>query len=357
MPDELLRAPQFSLPQAEKEARLLPRLLQLVDHHRRACAPYARFLAAIGWDGAAETLADLPQLPVGVFKSHDLRSIPEDEVFRVLTSSGTTGQRVSRIFIDREAAALQTRALAAAMARVLGPQRLPMLIVDAPATVKRTASLNARTAGVLGMMTFGRTHCFALDDSLMPDRASIARFLERFGGAPFLMFGFTFMVWARLFEPLRQSGLDMSNGILIHSGGWKGLQDRQVDNSAFKESLKAAFGLTRIHNFYGMVEQIGSVFLEDEDGFLHAPDFAEIIVRDPVTWAPAAPGQIGVIQVLSTLPRSYPGHSVLTEDLGSWYPEDASGAWRGKRLRVHGRVPQAELRGCGDVHAAIGGRP
>lgn len=352
MCDDLLQAPQFSLSQTDKEALLLPRLLELVEHHRHACPPYARFLAATGWTGSADSVAAIPHLPVGVFKSHELRSVPEEEVFRVLTSSGTTGQKVSRIFVDREAATLQTRALAAAMARELGPQRLPMLIVDAPSTVKRAASFNARAAGVLGMMTFGRAHCYALDDDMVPDRAAIAQFIDRFGSAPFLIFGFTFMVWAYLYEPLRDAGLDMGNGILIHSGGWKKLQDRQVDNATFKASLNAAFGLHRIHNFYGMVEQIGSVFLEGEDGFLHAPNFADVIVRDPVSWEPAAPGETGVIQVLSTLPRSYPGHSILTEDMGAWYPEEAGAPWQGKRLVVHGRAPKAELRGCGDVHAA-----
>jgi len=98
-----------------------------------------------------------------------------------------------------------------------------------------------------------------------------------------------------------------------------------------------------------MVEQIGSVFLEDEDGFLHCPSFAEVIIRDPATWEPAAAGQTGIIQVLSILPRSYPGHSILTEDLGAWFPEQPGRAWHGRRLRVQGRIPRAELRGCGDV--------
>lgn len=355
MADDPIWQPQFTLPQDQKEAALLPRLLELVDHHRRNCAPYARFLAATGWTSEAATLADIPHLPVGVFKSHELRSIPEDEVFRVLTSSGTTGQRVSRIFVDKDAAATQTRCLSAALARIIGNQRLPMLIVDAPSTVKRAASFNARAAGVLGMMTFGRAHCFALDDEMAPDVPAIEIFLAQFGGSPFLIFGFTFMVWAYLREPLRQAGLDMRNGILIHSGGWKKLQDLQVDNATFKATLKAEFGLERSHNFYGMVEQIGSVFLEGGDGFLHAPHFSEVIVRDPATWQPAEPGKQGVIQVLSVLPRSYPGHSILTEDLGAWYPEEPGAAWRGKRLEVHGRAPKAELRGCGDVHGAMKG--
>ena len=38
---------------------------------------------------------DLPFLPVRLFKERDLKSIPDEQVFKVMTSSGTTGQAVS----------------------------------------------------------------------------------------------------------------------------------------------------------------------------------------------------------------------------------------------------------------------
>ena len=45
--------------------------------------------------------------------------------------------------------------------------------------------------------------------------------------------------------------------------------------------------MTRVHNFYGMAEQMGTVYLECDDGLLHAPAFADVVIRDPVTWAAA----------------------------------------------------------------------
>ena len=61
--------------------------------------------------------------------------------------------------------------------------------------------------------------------------------------------------------------------------------------------------------------------------------------------------------MLSALPGSYPGHSILTEDLGVLCGEDEPEAGRrGRCFQVLGRVPEAELRGCSDVHA-YGGRP
>ncbi|MBC8037227.1 MAG: acyl-protein synthetase [Rhizobiales bacterium] len=349
--------PQFTLPQAEKDERLLCEMNCLTEHHRLACPGYGRILDGIGWGAGrqAASMSELPWLPVGLFKSHDLLSVPPDEIFRVLTSSGTTNARTSRIFIDRDAAQLQTQALACVMRTLLGPKRLPMLIIDTKSTITGRSQFNARMAGILGMMTFGRDHVFVLGDDMVPDRAAITEFLGRHAGQPIFVFGFTFMIWSHLLLPLRELGLDFSQAILLHGGGWKKLQDQSVDNATYKDGLRDAFGINRVHNFYGMIEQIGSIFLEDGDGWLHAPDFADVLVRDPHTWQEAPPGVPGVIQVMSILPRSYPGHAILTGDLGVWQPEESSaGRWTGKRLRVIGRLQKTELRGCSDTHAFKG---
>ncbi len=356
-PDALRQRPAFGVPPGEKEAWLLEELRSLTAWHASRCPGYRRLLEATGQEGrAAANLADLPYLPVGLFKSHELRSVEREEVFRVLTSSGTTGQAVSRISLDRETAALQVEALASIMKEVLGPARLPMLVVDSPAVIKERP-LSARGAGVLGMINFGRAPRFVLDQDMRLDEAGLRAFLAEHGGRPFLIFGFTFMVWRYLHAQAAGRNLDLSGGVLVHSGGWKKLQELAVDNAEFRRRLREDLGVERVHNFYGMVEQVGSVFLEGADGFLHAPWFADVIVRDPVTWREAEPGQAGVIQVLSALPRSYPGHSILTEDLGTVMPEDGANGWRGKRITIHGRLPRAELRGCSDTHAFGRERP
>src|SRR4051794_35337029 len=130
--DELLRAPQYSLTQAEKETHLLNVMRELVEHHRRTCPAYDRMLTSVGSAPELDSLADVPYLPVGLFKSHLLASVPDAEIFKTLTSSGTTGQQVSRIVLDRVTAQRQAQALAAIMTHLLGPRRLPMIIVDTP---------------------------------------------------------------------------------------------------------------------------------------------------------------------------------------------------------------------------------
>ena len=182
---------------------------------------------------------------------------------------------------------------------------------------------------------------------------AVSEFLERAGDKPFMMFGFTFMVWEHLYGQFKGQKLDLSNGILIHSGGWKKMIEQSVDNSTFKSKLGEEFKLQKISNFYGMVEQIGSIFLEGNDDLLYPPSFAEVIIRHPETWNECEPGEVGLIQVLSMIPRSYPGHSVITEDLGVIENISDKGNYSGKGIRIMGRVKKAELRGCSDVIASV----
>ena len=356
--NDLFLIKQYSMLQETKNALLSKNLLALTQYHLLHCSDYARLISIFHpeWD-RHEELTKIPYLPVGLFKKSRLLSIPDEEVFKVLTSSGTTSDNVSRIYLDRETARRQTLALSRIMTHVLGQRRLPMIIVDSKDLIKNPRTFSARGAGVLGMMSFGRKHFYALNENMELDKDGIESFLNENGQDPFLIFGFTFMLWKYFLLRFGEAGPDLSKGILFHSGGWKKLQEDAVDNKTFKRKFKQVTDLERIYNFYGMVEQVGSVFLEGEDGFLFAPNFADIIIRDPRTWEEAPIGRPGIIQVLSLLPLSYPGHSLLTEDIGVLHGvDDAPCGRKGKYFSVIGRVPRAELRGCSDTHAYGGAK-
>ena len=51
-----------------------------------------------------------------------------------------------------------------------------------------------------------------------------------------------------------------------------------VDNSEFKNRISGVSNITNIHNYYGMVEQTGSIFVECEYGFFHTPSFSDVII-------------------------------------------------------------------------------
>jgi hypothetical protein len=353
----LLELPPYGMPQVEKRARLLPMLRELTELHASRCLPYRNVLDRV-FGGAdrlrIERLEDVPFLPVTLFKSHALSSVPESEVVKVLTSSGTTGQEPSRIYLDAETASVQSAVLVKVAQRFLGKDRLPMVILDHAGVVRDRRSFSARGAGILGMAQFGHRPFYALREDMSLDLDGLRAYLAGVAGRKVLLFGFTFMVWQHLVQVLERAGerLDIPGGILVHSGGWKKLQEAAVDPGAFRERVQAATGVDQVINFYGMVEQVGGVYFENPLHYLQAPIYSEVIVRDPVTLEPLPDGQPGLVQVLSCLPTSYPGHSLLTEDLGVIRGVDPEGTGMGGRcFEILGRVPKAELRGCSDTFA------
>jgi hypothetical protein len=349
--EALVHAAPYSLRQAEKSARLLGGMSELVRYHYENCRPYARIVDA-AWGGlkAYGSVADIPYVPVGIFKRLELATTKTPTM--VMQSSGTTGQAPSRIIVDSETATRQSLALVATFRPILGSRRLPFLVIDSRDVIS-AADLTARGAGVLGMMKFGGKTAFALDPGLDVDKDTIQSFVAANGGTPFLIFGFTFLIWSKLYQNYADSELDLSKAILVHSGGWKKLEAERVSNTEFRSALRRRFNLTNVYNFYGFVEQIGSIFMEGADGLLYAPNFTDVIIRRPDTWEPAEIGEEGIIQAISLLPRSYPGHSVLTEDVGTVVTVDGGVGGRfGQAIRVSGRVAKAELRGCSDVIAA-----
>ena len=108
--------------------------------------------------------------------------------------------------------------------------------------------------------------------------------------------------------------------------------------------------LKHIYNYYGMVEQVGSIFVECEEGFLHPPIFSDVIIRDKINLKPLKINNTGIVQVNSCLPKSYPGHILLTEDVGIIHGiDDCKCGRKGKYFSIQRRLKKAELRGCSDT--------
>ena len=356
--EELLNIAPYSLSKADKEKMLTDRLLELTRYHQANCPEYARMLSSISFD--ADRIAsyyELPFLPVRLFKEMELRSVSKEEVIKTMTSSGTTGQAVSKIFLDKNTSSNQQKTMVKIVSDYTGSGRMPMIIIDCPSVVKNRAMFSARGAGILGFSIFGAKKIYALDDDMKLDVDTLSEFLKRYKGKNILLFGFTFMIWQHFYKELlrlREEGItfDLSDGILIHGGGWKKLTSEAVSEEEFHKRLKDACGLEHIHDYYGMVEQTGCIYMECEYGHLHASIFSDVITRRAIDFSICGLGEKGIIQVVSTIPESYPGHSLLTEDEGIILGEDDCPCGRkGKYFKILGRLKNAEIRGCSDTYA------
>lgn len=327
-------------------------LNDLTERHMLNCKAYGDFVRSMYPAGKAADLGGVPFLPVRAFKEFALKSIPDDQVYKTMRSSGTSGQ-YSQIFLDRETAQKQTRALVDIFTDAFGKGRFPMLVIDTESTVKDRLKFSARTAAINGFSMFSRERCFALDNDMAPDYGRIRAFLEQNREKRIFVFGFTFLIWNTLVKKLRRTGerLTLDNAFILHGGGWKKLEAEKVSNDMFKAALNQTTGCTNVRNYYGMVEQTGTIFMECEAGRMHASAQASALIRDPQTHAVCEHGQTGLIQVFSTIQDSYPGHSLLTEDVGRTYAgESCSCGHSGIIVEIDGRLARAGVRGCSDAY-------
>jgi hypothetical protein len=98
-----------------------------------------------------------------------------------------------------------------------------------------------------------------------------------------------------------------------------------------------------------MVEQLGLIYPMCEEGFYHCPEGSDIIIRDK-NGNVCPDNKEGLIQSISPLPISYPGHSLLTEDIGKSYSSPCICGRDTKRFKVLGRLNKLIPRGCSDAY-------
>jgi hypothetical protein len=361
--DALLGGPAFAVEPGRHHAGLMELLRDELAHAADCNARLRNYYRAwpIDWR-EAETIADLPYLPVAAFKANPpLSLVTEGQITKTLASSATTGQTPSRVVLDAETAKRMAKGIMAIIRSFIGPARRPYLVVDTAESLAGVAELGARSAAIQGLRPFSSEVVCCLDKGddgeLALDEARLFEFARRCEASEVLVYGFTHILWQQFAEPLRAKGvcLNMPNVRVLHSGGWKRLESQAVTRAAFAEGIAAVFGCSESHiiDFYGMVENVGVVYPDCEHGNKHVPAFGEVIIRDPLTLSPVRLGESGLIQVCSTLPSSFPGFLVLTDDIGTLVHDDGCACGRrGTAFRFESRAPKAEVRGCGNVERA-----
>ncbi len=358
--DALLGGPTFALAPAEHHSRLLAVLQGELSYAAERNLRLRQYLEAWPTDyRAAKSIADLPYLPVGSFKGNPpLTLVGPEHIIRTVSSSATTGQTPSRVALDAATSRRMVKGVVAIASDFIGPSRRPYLVIDTPETLAGQGDLGARAAAIQGLRPFATEMvcCLTGDGAGQTriDEQQLLNFAEKWRDREVLAYGFTFVIWQHFVRPLLERGmsLGMTNIRLLHSGGWKRLNDQAVTREAFAAGVAQVFGCNpdRVLDFYGMVENVGVIYPDCKYGNKHVPAFAEVIVRDPLTLRPVEAGRQGLVQVCSSLPTSFPGFLVLTDDIAEVISFDGCGCGRrGISFRFVKRVPQAEIRGCGNI--------
>ena len=194
MIDKFHEIEPYALDRVAKEKLLTAELLELTDYHYNNCEFYKNILDGLDYlKHNVKSIEDFPFLPVRLFKELDLKSIPDDKIFKTMTSSGTTGQAVSKIFLDRDTAILQQKVMIRILSDYIGKNRIPILVIDSPATVKNKIMFSARGAAIIGLNIVAKKMVFALNEDMSLNWDVLNDFFETYSKEKFLIFGFTLL--------------------------------------------------------------------------------------------------------------------------------------------------------------------
>lgn len=338
----------FDKTQKEKEIFFFNNLKKLHNYHQKNSKEYLNISKTL-FKKNMNKIENLPFLHVQMFKEKNLKSVQSNVNVKMFNSSGTSGKKLSIINIDMKTSLLQAKVLNRILLSVLREKVDKIYFIDSETTLK-TMRNSARGAAILGFKQIANSFEFILDSKYKVKKKIIKKIIaER---KKICFFGFTSLVWLNFLNYLKKNKifLKKKDTILFHGGGWKKIEKNKVSRKKFNLECKNYIGSNKIYNYYGMIEQTGSIFLECEYGLYHPSLFSEIIIRDE-NMIPCKPGKTGIIQVCSLLPISYPGHSILTEDLGEIFAIDTCRCGRkGKAFKVLNRIKDSEVRGCSDVY-------
>ena len=354
----------YDLTESERESVLLPIIKEQLKGALKNSHIQSYFDKISVNPDEISSLDNVPWVPVTMFKEFNLATVPQEEIVKILRSSGTTGQQTSKIPLNKITIQNQNKSLSRILAQYLGPKRMTFIVIDHPEINDPTNEFSARTAGVRGLSLYARRTIYLLKkdgDTLTVDPNALDEIKNLDKESPVYLFGFTWIIWSVCIPFFKEHGirLHLSGGTLFHGGGWKNLQKIAVDKDFFTREIHDILGISlyRIFDFYGMAEQTGIIFPDCEHGFKHVPSCAKIIIRNIQTLKPCGKGERGLIEVMSILPTSYYGQALLTEDTGRIIGWDGCPCGRrGMFFEFLNRVERAEIRGCGDTFRVNHGR-
>lgn len=287
---------------------------------------YRDFADALGVRPAAVgRIEDIPFLPVGFFKTHEIRTgsfIPET----VFESSGTTGVVTSRHLVRD--VGVYRQSFRAGFQQFYGPVRDWCIIGLLPAYLERSnSSLVFMVHELIGESGHPESGFY------LYDQEKLYEVLQRMeaAGQKTLLIGVTFA----LLDFAERYSLLLKHTVVMETGGMKGRR-REITREELHHFLRERLGVKAVHAEYGMTELLSQAYSAGE-GVFRCPGWMKVMVRgedDPLEVRRKGEGLINVIDLANAWSCAF----LATEDIGV-LGEDGS-------FRVAGRVDHSDVRGC-----------
>jgi phenylacetate-coenzyme A ligase PaaK-like adenylate-forming protein len=291
---------------------------------------YRQYLEALRVDPLRVSgLAEIPFLPVSFFKNHKVLTMEAaaSQGLNFFESSGTTGQRRSRHYVDDEAFYLQV--CRHAFERAYGSLQDFHIFALLPSYLEREhASLVSMADYFIRESASPLSGFFLKNDQELLDRIAAAQS----DGRQVMLLGVTFA----LLQLAESAQADLHDVIVMETGGMKG-RGREMIREELHKTLCRGLGVPAIHAEYGMTELFSQAYAQGEGRFF-APPWMRLMLRDindPFYFDNHLRyGGINVIDLANVHSCAF----IETQDLGRFH-QDGS-------FEVLGRFDNSDTRGC-----------
>jgi len=282
--------------------------------------------------GSVDRIEDIPFLPVGFFKTHEVRTGAWDPevVFR---SSGTTGMVTSRHLVRD--AGLYRQSFLRGFEHFYGRIDDWCIVGLLPAYLERSDSSLVYMVNELIASSGHPDSGFYLHE--YEALYGLLRRLEA-AGQKTLLIGVTF----GLLDFAERYSLSLKHTVVMETGGMKGRR-REITREELHAVLRERLGVKVVHAEYGMTELLSQAYSAGE-GVFRCPDWMQVLVRsedDPLEVRAGGEGLINVIDLANIWSCAF----IATEDVG------VVGSDGG--FSVAGRIDHSDIRGCSLLMAGL----
>jgi hypothetical protein len=301
-------------------------------------------------------LKRIPMLGVSAMKQFLLTSLPHERCVLKGTSSGTRGQKTQMWF---DAASLDR-----CQAQLSGLWEAEGLLSHEPTNYLMFAQ-DPKEAKDLGM-AFAVTNqqrfapavrvFYAVRQGLTGAwefrKADTLRALKEFAssGMPLRIFGMPGFIFEFL-EEMREAVRLPAGSWMATGGGWKAAEDKKVSREYFRELAAKMLALPEdnIRDGYGMAEH-SAPYMECRKHRFHVPAYSRVFARDPVTLQALAPGQAGLLELITPFNAMMPNLAILSTDMGLIDQGRCHCGYNSPTFTLLGRGGITKHKGCA-IHA------
>lgn len=269
---------------------------------------------------------DIPFLPIGFFKTHNVVSSVQKPVIS-FSSSGTTGSVTSKHHVTD--LSIYEESYLSSFKQFYDAIEDYVVLALLPSYLEREGSSLIYMVDDLIKKSKHPESGFYLNNLDEINEKLIT--LDQ-SGQKVLLIGVSFA----LLDLIEQYQFQLKNTIVMETGGMKGRR-KEIIRPELHQLLKDGFGVSEIHSEYGMTELLSQAYSKG-NGIFECPPWMKVFTRDtedPISIQKVnRTGGINVIDLANINSCSF----IATQDLGKIHNDDS--------FEILGRFDHSDIRGC-----------